>query len=147
MFISIKKNIMELLLKELNTTESNIGSKISGDKNCLQILKKYDNSVLFIVRDKVEEYQNSLFNDLVKRRKSGDLASNLQCGFIGGRASNLQCGFNIIEAVLKQIDIIIDTNTEKQLSAHHTYSNKKTLSFLLFICVFIFIIFLIFKFL
>jgi hypothetical protein len=93
---------MELLLKELNTTDSQLGSIIShkfhDDKeNLQQILTKYDMNTLYIVKNNVEKYQTEMLHELVRRRMNR-LDNQV----------NTKAGYDVIEKCLDQIKQIMD---------------------------------------
>jgi len=92
---------MESLLKELNTTNAQLGSVIShkfhDDKENIQILTKYDMNILYIVKNSVEKYQTEMLNELVRRRMNR-LDDQV----------NIKAGYDVIEKCLDQIKQIMD---------------------------------------
>ena len=109
---------MELLSKELNVTDNKIASTISynfcQNKDSLVILKKYEINVLYEVIDKIKEYQDELYTELVKRYNNGS-----------EEIENLKVGFNIINKCITEIKYIINKKEEEE--THQIIQNKKNL--------------------
>jgi hypothetical protein len=135
---------MESLLKELNTTDAEIGSVIShkfydDEESLQQILPKYDMNILYFVKDNVEKYQTEMLHELVRRRMNR-LDNQV----------NIKAGYDVIEKCLDKIKQIMDSKViyekgfesgiTKELVVKEIHQQTKYLLWLLLIVTTVYIL-------